>query len=475
MWALILGLALLGIVLAWVGWDRWSQSHQLTAGVLVPLMTLGVLGVLLRERSLGQHLGVSVATVVLAAAIPLVGPVGAALVGFFSYVSDVRARTWRTRLFNAAMSGAVGAVGGVTYILLGGDLVQNAQRDAWPLLLQVALPLVGAYVVMTLGNALAVAAMSAIVRGTPLMLVTMEVLRGVGWGYLSHVVVSFLFVVLWGPANLGTVAAFFVLGPLLVAHWTMGREFTARREHQETVTSFVSALEEAEPASIGHSARVTELAEAVAGQLGLGSRATEQLRYAALLHDVGLVAVRAEIPPDRESDEITYLTALSGHPDAGAAALRGLSFLSGALPAIRHHHERWDGHGYPAGLAGTDIPQAARIIAVADAYDALTASLDGPALGPAEALAALRQRAGTQLDPEVVEALETALARRRPQLPEPATRRPVRTGPRARALPDHDLPEVSDAFAHWQPEAGSAIAARTLRAADPDLAQGSPA
>ncbi|WP_134773873.1 HD-GYP domain-containing protein [Ornithinimicrobium flavum] len=325
--------------------------------------------------------------------------------------------------------------------------------------MEVGLPLLGAYGVMTLANALFVSLMSVAVRRTRVWTVMAQALRSVGWGYLAHVVIGFLFVVLWGPVGLGPVAAVFVVGPLLVAHWTIGRAGLAFHEHQETVTSFVAALEEADPSSVGHSARVAALSESMGSVLGLGGQAAEELRYAALLHDIGFVAVRTELLTASEVGEVSYLSTVSSHPQAGVTALRGLDFLAGALPAIAHHHERWDGHGYPAGLVGEDIPRAARIIAVADAFDALTEAPDGPGLDPSEALGQLQSREGTHLDPDVVRSLAVVVARwrgaarPRHEDSEPRRRAEMVDIPGRPTLPNHDLPEVSDAFAHWQPEA----------------------
>lgn len=437
----------LAAVLVAAGWQAWQQDHGLSWSVVVPLLMLGAAGVALRERGLGPQLGVSVATVVLAGAIPLAGPVGAALVGGLPYLTDLRAKTWRTRLFNFGMVASMGATGGLVYVATGGVVIPDADPGYGDHLREVAVPLLLAYVVMTLLNALGVASMSAAMRGTSVLAVTQQVLRSLGWGYLAHAVIGFLLVMLWGPAELGPVAALFVLGPLVVAHWTIGREAQARREHEETVASFVAALELADPTSSGHSARVAQLAEAIGSSLGVRGQEAEELRYAALLHDIGLVASRVEAPGETV-DEATFLTQLSVHPEAGVRVLRSLDFLTGALPAIAHHHERYDGRGYPAGLSGEDIPRAARIIAVADCYDALTAAFGGPGLPPDTALEQVAERAGTHLDPEVVEALRSVVTRSR-ALARPA----VSTPELPRTLPDHDHPEISDAFARWQPEA----------------------
>ena len=419
----------------------------------MPLVLLGVVGVTLRERELGPHLGVSLATVVLAAALPLVGPLGAVVVGFLSYALDARQRTFRTRIFNASMTAAVGGVGAVVYLLAGGLPVPDVEPTPAVLVLRVGMPLLVAYLSMTVVNVLVYGIMSGLVRHTRVLPVAWQTARALGLGYVGHVVIAFLFVVLWGPVGMGALSAVFVLGPLLVAHWAIGRGVLARREHRETVTTFVAALEQADPHTVGHSVRVAELADEMGVVLGLQGQVAESLRYAALLHDIGLVAVRPELPPDT-ADRAAYLSVISGHPRAGVAVLSGLDFLADALPGIAHHHERWDGRGYPDGLAGEEIPLAARVIAVADTYDALTSDPSAPAPEPADVLGCLRERSGSHLDPTVVEALATVLARSswEPRRGRAVDRPdPVAHGPAPLVL-DHDDPQVSDAFAEWQPD-----------------------
>lgn len=429
---------------------------------MVPLVALGVGGVLLRERNLGPHLGVSVISVVLAAAVALTGPAGAALVGFVGYFADARQQSVRTRLFNSSMAAAIGAVGGLVYLSVAGGLAVDPAPGG-PLL-GIGLPLLLAHAAMTLLNAFSIGLMSAAVRGSRVLPAAWGALRSLGWGVLTHLIVGFLFVVLWTSAGLGVLSAIFILGPLVVAHWSIGREALARREHQETVTTFVAALEEADPVSAGHATRVAHLADLVGGTLGLSGQQAEDLHYAALLHDIGLVTVRTQLPADPELEQTAYLSAISAHPEAGVAVLRGLDFLTGALPAIAHHHERYDGKGYPAGLGGEQIPLAARIIAVADAYDALAGRRASRPASGAQVLQELRARAGTQLDPTVVQALDEALARRPGAAPVHAGPPAAEDGPAARdgaadrsgepgwASVDHDHPSVSDTFAAWQPE-----------------------
>src|SRR5699024_811376 len=147
-------------------------------GVAVAVLTgLGILGSSLRERDLGPHVGVSVATVILAAALPLAGPAGAVIVGFLSHVAGVRRRRPRTRLFNAGMTGVVGGVGGLVYYLVGGVVPGESGLSPLGLLGRVALPLVLGYVVMTLLNCLLIGGMARAVSGARVWDVAVRTLR----------------------------------------------------------------------------------------------------------------------------------------------------------------------------------------------------------------------------------------------------------------------------------------------------------
>ncbi|WP_298750610.1 HD-GYP domain-containing protein [uncultured Serinicoccus sp.] len=451
--ALLAGsLIVLAAALAGLGGLLRAPDLGAGMGVTLLLMALVTLGVQIHERGM-SHWSVSVSTVVLAAAIPIAGPVGTTVAAGLPYLTDFRSRNWRTRFFNCGMTATMGAAGSLVYLATGGVLVDDIPAGPGALLLRVGAPLLLAYVAMIGVNVLCIGLVSAVSRGTRVLPVAESVLRSLGWGYLSHAATGFLFVVLWGPVGLGPGSALFVLGPLLIAHWAIGRDALARREHQETVTTFVAALEEADPSSVGHSARVADLAEALAEQLGVGAPEAEDLRYAALLHDIGIMVVRADLPTDPQ-DEIAYLSALSAHPLAGVNVLEGLDFLEDSLPGIAHHHERWDGRGYPAGLRAEEIPLAARIIAVADAFDALTGAPEDGGCAAPEALQELRRRVGSHLDPQVVEALDGVLAR--PGSPWLGGRRPT-AGSTDKLLPDHDHPSISDAFADWQPESSDLL------------------
>jgi HD-GYP domain-containing protein (c-di-GMP phosphodiesterase class II) len=187
------------------------------------------------------------------------------------------------------------------------------------------------------------------------------------------------------------------------------------RTFTTTLTALMSTVEAKDEYTASHEQEVAELAERVAVRLGApGSRARD-VRYAALLHDVGKVAVPSEIllkaGPLNDAEWITMKT----HAAVGGELVARIDAFAHLAPAVRASHERWDGTGYPDGLAGEEIPLAARIIAACDTYEAMVT--DRPyrkALSVAEALAELRSVAGSQLDGAVVEVLleELALTRR---------------------------------------------------------------
>jgi putative nucleotidyltransferase with HDIG domain len=169
------------------------------------------------------------------------------------------------------------------------------------------------------------------------------------------------------------------------------------------------AIESRDPYTRGHSDRVSAIAEVIARRLGWKRSRLGALRLGALLHDIGKLnlddAVLRKPGPldDREFAEIKR------HPLAGARLIRRFEALRPALPYVLFHHERWDGRGYPSGRSREQIPRGARIVAVADAFDAMISVRPyRPQLSIRDALTELEDGAGTQFDPDVVRAFVAA-------------------------------------------------------------------
>jgi len=181
-----------------------------------------------------------------------------------------------------------------------------------------------------------------------------------------------------------------------------------------TVRSLASAVDAKDPYTLGHSQRVTRSVLAIAEELEFPADSLEDVQLAGLLHDVGKIGLPDHIllKPGRLSDE--EWAEVKKHPARGEEILRPIKQMARVATWIRHEHERWDGSGYPDSLRGAEIPLASRIIAVADAYDALTSERSYRRAVPAEAaLSQLQAAAGTDYDPMVVEAFLRAHSRGR--------------------------------------------------------------
>lgn len=187
----------------------------------------------------------------------------------------------------------------------------------------------------------------------------------------------------------------------------------------EAIESLNATVDAKDPYTAGHSARVHGIALAVAEELGLPPDRLDAIRFGGLFHDIGKIAVPDSIltkPAALAGDEYA---AIMRHPADGAEIVSHFSRLRDAVPIIRHHHERWDGQGYPDRLAADTIPAEACIVGLADAWDAMTT--DRPyrlALSVDEAATEVRRCRGTQFSPAVVDAFFAAF-RRRPALFEP--------------------------------------------------------
>lgn len=180
---------------------------------------------------------------------------------------------------------------------------------------------------------------------------------------------------------------------------------------QVTVAVLVAALEAHHTATAGHCVDVAELSVLVAARLGANHAERELVRQTALLHDLGKLAIAPEILSKPGPLEPHEWDVIRTHPDRGAEILLRAPGLGGLATAVRASHERWDGGGYPNGLAGREIPFAARVVAACDAYDTMVAERPySPARTPEAAIAELRECAGSQFDPDVVATLITELS-----------------------------------------------------------------
>jgi hypothetical protein len=437
----VASVVLFAAVLVLVAWRLTGRPDDPLA--VAVLSGMGIASWILRDTVGSVPVHLSFTSIILLAAVVIVGPVGAAVVGALAPVVQFDRTKPIVRIFNMAQLSAMGCAGGLVYHLVGGD-AEPRGAHAGEILLRVGLPLIIANVSQCLLNAALLSGVLRFASGTPFRTQVLKLLGTTGVGYLGYGVIGFLFIVLWIPAGVGWFSAVLVLAPLFVARWAFVQYGDEVRVHERTLRALVRAVETKEPHNAGHSERVADLSGWLAEVLGLGYKEVQDIRSAGMLHDVGKVALPARVLRPRTPLSHDDLVVLADHALRGLDLVEGIEFLQDSFDGIAHHHERWDGRGYPSGLAGEAIPLAARIVAVADVFDALTsARAYRPAHSVEEAIALVTARAGTQLDPTVVEALQRALARHEWR-PTERSAEELRT---SGVGMDHDEPEMSDLFA----------------------------
>ncbi len=220
-------------------------------------------------------------------------------------------------------------------------------------------------------------------------------------------------------ANLKIVASF--AGQLAVAIENARLYVDLENTFLGTIGALASAVDAKDPYTYGHSTEVTDHTLAIAAELRILGSDLETLRIAALLHDIGKIGIDSSILNKPGKLTEAEFEVIRSHPDIAANILGSLDFLKAVVPLVHHHHEHFDGTGYPFGLVGEAIPRGARIISVADAFNAMTS--DRPyrkALSLEAATQELIDNSGTQFDPQVVTAFLAVLVRSKVIAPEAA-------------------------------------------------------
>jgi putative nucleotidyltransferase with HDIG domain len=191
----------------------------------------------------------------------------------------------------------------------------------------------------------------------------------------------------------------------------------------ETILALTNSIESKDPYTRGHSQRVGDMAAEIGRELGLSEREGKQLRYGGILHDIGKIGITEPIL--RKQTELTpeEMAVMREHPLIGASIVGPVSFLGNVRDAVRSHHEKWNGTGYPQGLKGEAIPLIARVVSCADTWDACTSTRPYQrAMTARAALEVMERLRGVSLDPQVVDALHRVLVKRGALSEEPQPR-----------------------------------------------------
>jgi putative nucleotidyltransferase with HDIG domain len=266
--------------------------------------------------------------------------------------------------------------------------------------------------------------------GVPLRGTIVELLTKIAllqFVYVGLAAVAYVLLVAVNP-----VALILLTVPLLVGRQALRSVEERQAAFDRMVRVFVKAIEVKDGYTRGHAERVADLSVMVAARMGLTYEERQLIRYGAILHDVGKIGVSLGIlckAGPLTDDEFVEMKA---HPEIGAEMLGDIDFLKPALSIVHHHHERLDGRGYPAGLAGDEIPLLARIVTAVDAFDAMTSTRSYRRALPIDvALIELEAHAGTQFDTEVVGHLVTLIREEGWEI----TDEPVATAPVAAPAP----------------------------------------
>ncbi|RJQ08296.1 MAG: HD-GYP domain-containing protein [Bacillota bacterium] len=342
---------------------------------------------------------VSVSYAVLYACILVLGPAAAAWLAALATLRLIELSgriPLKATLFNRAQLALSAAAAGLTYVELGGVPGQIDVFSGFGAMLAASL-------VFSLVNiAMVVVVMYLTQRGGSFWGIFIKDFRWMLPHYLALTPLGILVGIV--EYEVGLAGVFLLFVPLVIARYSLQLYSQMRRAYLATIQAMVAAIEARDPYTAGHSRRVAAFTVATARELRLSEDQTERLEYAAWLHDVGKLSV-----PDQILQKKGALTAgeweqMKMHPQIGANILKQIRLLGRDVDVILHHHERWNGDGYPDYMKEKDIPLGARLIAIADAYEAMTSVRPYRArpLTRDEALAELARCAGTQFDPDLV-------------------------------------------------------------------------
>jgi hypothetical protein len=350
-------------------------------------------------------LTITVTTPAAIAAVMVLGPWGGALVASAA-VLDLSKLTAVKRLFNAGQLVLSAVVAGFAYQWMGGT--PTLVPDSFP---EILLPASGSGVVYLAANLVLVGLILVLAEQEKWRVILPDMAARVALPGVAYAALALVIVALW--STIGPLALIFGLVPLLVGRWAMNQFAEEQEAYRATIATLVQAVETKDPYTRGHSERVARASVMIGETIGMSDERLVTLDYAGTLHDVGKLGVPTTVL--RKSGKLTdeEFDAIKLHPTRGHDIVRDIRFLDEALAGIYHHHERIDGRGYPSGLTGTDIPEFARVIGVADAFDSMTSTRSyRSARSVDEAVIELERCKGTQFDPQMVDALISAVTAR---------------------------------------------------------------
>ena len=396
--------------------DVFLRFGYIAALALLVFASEAFSAALARSVATREGVSISVTMPIAMASVIILGPWGAPLVTAVVAL-EPRRTPWFKRCFNGSMN-VLSTLGAAwTYALLHAQLSSDHQIQVFPSLTSmdfrpssVLIPMLAATLVHEVINGALMVTVLALAERVSPWRIWFGTMAESALPLFIYSIFGLMLAVVW--LTISPLAGVLVLAPLMVARWVFSM-FSARQEaYESTIRSLIQAVETKDAYTRGHSERVSRASVMIGRSAGMREDRVSSLRYAGMLHDVGKLGVPTRIL--QKSGKLTdeEFDAIKMHPTRGREITKDLEFLGEAVEGILLHHERMDGRGYPNGLKGDEIPEFARILSVADAFDSMTTTRSyRGARSVEEAMDELRRCKDTQFDAGFVEALVAAVTR----------------------------------------------------------------
>ncbi len=391
------------IIANWIPLLPPTPSGLATLGLFALLLCLADLFPIVMLAGKGE---VTMAGPFHIAAIILFGPAFTAVAAMLGTLAAeiIERRAWYKAAFNVAQFVVTVATVGTIYVGLADENPAHLNS-----LLDFMALLVAGLVYYLMQDSLVPVAV-ALAERVPIVTVWRTAFRDVAWHNLAMIPLGVMFALLWKVQPWSAVLAIL---PMFVVRSSVGLVRQLRDQTKEALIAMADTIDARDSSTYQHSQRVTEYAEMIARQMRLPYDEVELIVTSARLHDLGKIGIDnvTLYKPGPLSNE--ERSAFQRHPSIGESLVGYFPAFGAGRGIVRHHHEHFDGRGYPNGKKGEEIPLGSRILAVADAYDAMTS--DRPyrsAMSKETAIARLKAASGTQFDPQVVEAFLAALAKK---------------------------------------------------------------
>jgi len=378
------------------------------------ILVLALLMILAENYSLDMPgYGVSVAYPMMFAMTLVGGPSATLVIALLVSVSYQEMRMklpLSVHAFNVGQIMTSNGLAALMYVALGGRVLTAVDGSVTPIssadFPELVVPLLALVAVGALGN-ISLLALGYAYRH---QVKTREVLGSLGWAPPAQFALAGVGILLAQVLAANVLALPLFVFPLFIARQFYQRFIALQDAYTQTLRSLVTGLEAKDPYTRGHSERVAGYSVMLAEAYGMSEKQVRDIETAALLHDLGKLSISGSILRKPGKLDAEEWLAIKRHPTTGASMVQRIPHLKGLADAVACHHERLDGSGYPNGTLGNDIPFAARLMAIADSYDAMTTDRPyRPGFSASEAVAELRECSGRLYDLELVEAFAQGL------------------------------------------------------------------